>query len=198
MSGNEKLSGFVDGELSVEERKELEQLLTSDKKSAARVNDLRAGSALTRLAFEMLADEEDFKDFSNQVLAKLTPEKLPLFERLKLTVAETFTYQRPMFVTAMATAMVVAIAAVPVAKLAFDKPDGYAADNIEVESVSVSDAAAHGEAKVRPVVLETEKGDALIWTVEEPAEKLKDSKTDERNEELDGEPPSNEKKAGEL
>lgn len=188
-----KLSAFVDGELSVEERKQVEQLIASDKAAAGLVADLRAGAGLTRLTYENAADEVDFKDFANQVLAKVKPEKLPLFERLKLTLSETFTYQRPMLVTAMATAMALAVA-VPFTMKMVEQPAGYAAKDVEVQSVAVS-----SESRVRPIVYENEKGDAIIWTVEEPGKQdVQQKKDDEKNEEIDVDSATPEKKAGEL
>src|SRR5437868_14953747 len=88
------LSPFVDGELTPEERTQVEQHLAANKESAMQVADFRAASGLMRLTFEQQADQEDWKDFSNEVLAKLTPEKAPLFERMKAALSETCTYQR--------------------------------------------------------------------------------------------------------
>ena len=76
------LSPYVDGELSPEERKQVEQHLANNKESASQVADFRAGDALIRHALEMQADQVDWKDFSDEVMGKLTPEKLPLFERV--------------------------------------------------------------------------------------------------------------------
>ena len=95
------LSPFIDGELTPEERQQVEQHLAANKESAMQVADFRAASGLMRLTFEQQADQEDWKDFSNEVLAKLTPDKPPLFERLKTSLAEMFTYQRGAFVGAM-------------------------------------------------------------------------------------------------
>lgn len=192
----QKLSAFVDGELSVEERKQIEQLLANDKAAAGLVADLRAGSGLLRLTYEAKADEEDFKDFANQVLAKVTPQKLPFFERLTLSLSETFKYQRPMLMTAMATAMAL-IVAVPVGIKLMEPQAGYGSKDVEVQSVAVS-----SEGAVRPIVYENDKGDAIIWTVEQPGQEdtagQQKKKTDEKTEELDVDPSTTEKKAGEL
>lgn len=190
-----KLSAFVDGELSVEERRQIEQLISSDKAMAGLVADLRAGAGLTRLTYESAADEIDFKDFSNNVLAKIgaNKESLGFFEGLKLRLTETFTYQKPMLVTAFATAMALIIA-VPVGVGLMHGPDGYGAKDVEVETVSVS-----SESRVRPIVYENDKGDAIIWTVEEPDKNVQQQqKTDEKNDEIDVDSNSAEKKAGEL
>ncbi len=185
------LSPYVDGELSPEERLAVERHIAADKSSAAQVADFRAASGLTRLSFEMLADEQDFTDFANQVMARVTPEKLPLLERVKLSVSEMFTYQRGMLVTVGAMACALALMAAAVVKLSGQDPEGYANARVEVQSVSVDT-----DAKVRPVVMETEKGDAIIWMVEDATVKKGD---DARREELDLEPgPDASKKAGEL
>src|SRR5258706_3923698 len=108
------LSAFVDGELSPEERVQVEQHIVASKESAMEVADMRAASGLMRLTFEQAAEGEDWKDFSNQVLAKLTPERAPLLQRLALSLSEMFTYQRRPFLTlAGAVALAVAVA-VPV------------------------------------------------------------------------------------
>ena len=184
------LSPFVDGELTPEERQQVEQHLAANKESAMQVADFRAASGLMRLTFEQQADQEDWKDFSNEVLAKLTPEKPPLFDRLKTALSEMFTYQRGAFVGAMVTAALM----VTVASLAFilgtsKGGAGYANDQMKVISVKPQ-AGAH----VAPVVMETDNGDAIIWMVD--TQKDAGGKTDEvRDEEIDPDPP---KKAGDL
>jgi anti-sigma factor RsiW len=192
-----KLSAFVDGELSVEERKQIEQLISSDKALAGLVADLRAGAGLTRLTYEAAADEVDFKDFANQVLEKVgaNKESLGFFEGLRLRLTETFTYQRPMLVTGFATAMALLIA-VPFGVTLMQSPAGYGAKDVEVQSVSVS-----SESRVRPIVYENDKGDAIIWTVEEPdkaVQKTDGNPHDEKSDEIDVDSNSAEKKAGEL
>ena len=185
------LSPYVDGELSPEERQAVERHIAADKESAAQVADFRAASGLTRLSFEMLADEQDFSEFANQVMARVTPQKLPVFERLKLSMSEMFTYQRTTLVTAGAMAFALALMAGAVVKLSGADPEGYANARVEVQTVSVDT-----DAKVRPVVMETEKGDAIIWMVDDGTAKKSD---ETRREELDLEPtPDASKKAGEL
>jgi anti-sigma factor RsiW len=185
------LSPYVDGELSPEERQAVERHIAADKESAAQVADFRAASGVTRLAFEMAADEVDFTEFANQVMARVTPQKLPLFERLKLSMSEMFTYQRGTLVTVGAMACALALMAAAVVKLSGGGADGYANDRVEVQTVSVEN-----NSKVRPVVMETEKGDAIIWMVEDGAVKQNDAV---RGEELDMEPaPDASRKAGEL
>lgn len=191
------LSPYVDGELSPEERQAVERHIAADKDSAAQVADFRAASGLTRLSFDMLADEQDFSDFANQVMARVTPEKLPLFERLKLSLSEMFTYQRGTLVTAGAMAFALAAAVGIGFQISGGSVDGYANPTVEVQTVSVD-----SDSPVRPVVMETEKGDAIIWMVDDGAAKKDAAKKKHdgtRGEELDLEPtPDASKKAGEL
>ncbi len=185
------LSPYVDGELSPEERQAVERHIAADKDSAAQVADFRAASGLTRLSFEQLADEQDFSEFANQVMARVTPQKLPVFERLKLSMSEMFTYQRNTFVTVGAMACALVLVAGAVVKLSGGDSGGYANPRVEVQTVSVET-----NSKVRPVVMETDKGDAIIWMVDDGAP-VKGADT--RNEELDLEPAHDaSKKAGEL
>src|ERR1700693_4633598 len=88
------LSPFADGELSPNERTRVEQHLASCGDCTGRVADLRAESGLLRVGMEMLTDDVDFSGFSQAVMAKVGPAKLPLLERLKLSWSERFTYQR--------------------------------------------------------------------------------------------------------
>jgi hypothetical protein len=141
----------------------------------------------------MLADEQDFSDFANQVLARVTPQKLPLLERLGLSLSEMFTYQRGTLLTAGAMACALLLAVGAVVKLTGQDSAGYANPKVEVQVVSVDN-----DAKVRPVVMETDKGDAIIWMVDD-GDARPDVKQDTKREELDLEPtPDASKKAGEL
>lgn len=190
------LSPYVDGELTPEERQQVEQHLAASKESANQVADFRAMSGLIRHSMDLAADEVDWKQFSNDVMAQLVPEKLPLLERLKLSLTEMFTWQRgPLFTGAALSA---AAAIVLVAVLGQSSPVGYGAERAEVQTVSID-----REAKYQPVVMETKGGDSIIWVVEEPDEKVDPRKTTgtEDNEELGLDPAhqqAEEKKAGEL
>jgi anti-sigma factor RsiW len=163
------LSPYVDGELSPEERQQVEQHLANSKESAAQVADFRAGDALIRHSLDMAADDVDWKDFTNQVMARITPDKLGLFDQLKLTLSELFTYKRGTMIAAFAGAAAAALVAVPLAmKLAAGAPEGYANAKVEVQSVTVDN-----DARVRPVVMETDNGDAVIWLVPDKKEQKK-------------------------
>jgi anti-sigma factor RsiW len=192
------LSPYVDGELSPEERQQVEQHLGANKESADQVADFRAMSGLIRHTLDTAADEVDWKQFSNDVMARLVPEKLPLFERLKLSVIETFTWQRGPLLTGAALASAAAVVAAVV--LTGGNPVGYAQPNMSLQAVTVDDSAS--SFKVQPVVMKTKGGDSIIWMVEEPAPEQKPPavKNGEEGEELGIDPvsPKDEKKAGEL
>ncbi|MER2563720.1 MAG: zf-HC2 domain-containing protein [Myxococcaceae bacterium] len=161
------LSPYVDGELTPEERQLVEQHLQNSKESAAQVADFRAGDGLMRNALDMQADDVDWKKFTEDVMGRVTPEKLPLFERLKLTFSEMFLYQRgPMVAGLVGAAAAVAIAIPLTMSLVGQAPEGYGAGRVEVQTVSVDT-----EATVKPVVYETESGDAVIWVVDAPEKK---------------------------
>jgi len=161
------LSPYVDGELTPEERQQVDQHLQNNKESAAQVADFRAGDGLMRNALDLQADDVDWKKFTEDVMARVTPEKLPLFERLKLTLSEMFLYQRgPMVAGLVGAAAAVAIAIPLTMSLVGQAPVGYGAGRVEVQTVSVDTAAT-----VKPVVFETESGDAVIWVVDAPEKK---------------------------
>lgn len=156
------LSPYVDGELSPEERRQVEQHLSNSEASAREVADLRAGDALMRHALEMQADQVDWKDFTDGVMSRLTPERLPFFERLKLTFSEMLTWQRGPLLAGFAGAAAAVAIAIPVT-MRLATPDGYGAARLEVQTVAVDT-----HANVKPVVMETDDGDAVIWVVDGP------------------------------
>lgn len=190
------LSPYVDGELTPEERQLVEQHLQNSKESAAQVADFRAGDGLMRNALDMQADDVDWKKFTEDVMGRVTPEKLPLFERLKLTFSEMFLYQRgPMVAGLVGAAAAVAIAIPLTMSLVGQAPEGYGAGRVEVQTVSVDT-----EATVKPVVYETESGDAVIWVVDAPEKKDGGRKKGGGNDEEDvaPTPPTEEPKKQDL
>lgn len=171
------LSPYVDGELTPEERQLVEHHLANSKESTAQVADFRAADGLMRHALEMRADEMDWKAFAEDVMAKVTPEKLPLLERMKISLSEMFIYQRGPLLAGFAAAALAVLIAVPVT-MKFATPDGYGGSKVEVQMVSVEDTATF-----RPVVMETDTGDAVIWVVESVPDAGKKKKDGEHNEE---------------
>jgi anti-sigma factor RsiW len=176
------LSPFIDGELVPQERVAVERHLGACRDCTGRAADLRAEAGLVRVGLEMAADEVDFKDFTQKVMARVTPEKPPLLERWTLSIRETFQYQRRMMFASMATAAVVALIAIPLAMRQGD-PLGYAAPQMAVQSVTTDEGAT-----VAPVVMTTEDGDAIIWVVDQgevaPAAIDKDNDDDDDDEDV--------------
>jgi hypothetical protein len=111
----------------------------------------------------MAVDEVDFKDFAQKVMARVTPEQPPFLERMRLTLSEMFTYQRTAMISSLATAAVLMLIALPLL-LRERAPVGYAAERMTVQAVRI-----HDEARVAPVVMETENGGSIIWLVDEEA-----------------------------
>jgi anti-sigma factor RsiW len=154
------LSPFVDGELAPGERMRVEQHLASCGDCTGRVADLRGESGLLRVGMEMLTDEVDFSGFSQAVMAKIGPAKLPLLERLNLSWSERFTYQRGMILGALGAAAALAVVTT-IGISGGAGPAGYANERMALHSVTTDD-----EAHVAPVVMQTESGDSIIWVVD--------------------------------
>ena len=183
------LSPYIDGELSTADRVNVERHLSVCRDCASRAADLRAESALLRVGLEMAVDEVDFRDFTQRVMARVTPERPPLLERLRISLSEMFLYHRTAMVSSLATAAVLALVVVPLVMNQNDAPMGYGADRMRVRAVRASEGA-----KVAPVVLESDDGDTIIWVVEQDsphdASPAKPGSTpDDTLDELDGETP---------
>lgn len=153
------LSPFIDGELTPAERQTVERHLAACPDCTGRVADLRAESGLVRLGMEMFADEADFSGFAQKVMARVTPEKAPLWDRLRLSIQEMFLYQRGALVTAAATVAVVVLATLLLTREG--TPAGYERETIAVQKVEVDESE-----NVRPVVMNTDNGNAIIWLVD--------------------------------
>jgi anti-sigma factor RsiW len=156
------LSPYIDGELSPADRVNVERHLSACRDCASRAADLRAESALLRVGLEMAVDEVDFKDFTQRVMARVTPERPPLLERLRISLSEMFLYHRTAMVSSLATAAVLALVVVPLVVNQDDVPMGYGADRMRVRAVRASEGA-----KVAPVVLESDDGNTIIWVVDQ-------------------------------
>lgn len=162
------LSPFVDGELTPAERVTVERHLSACRDCTGRAADLRAESGLIRHGLDLAADEVDFKDFAQKVMARLTPYKPPLLERLRVSLSEMFLYQRTALVSSLATAAVM-LFVVALALTWKGTPEGYARPQLAVDSVTTEAGA-----KVAPVVMTTDQGDAIIWLVSSEPEKVEE------------------------
>lgn len=164
------LSPYIDGEVSPAERVNVERHLAACRDCASRAADLRAESALLRVGLEMAVDEVDFKDFTQRVMARVTPERPPLLERLRISLSELFLYHRTALVSSLATALVLALVGVPLLLQHNDAPLGYGADRMRVRAVRASEGA-----KVAPVVLEGDDGNTIIWVVDQDSQPAHDA-----------------------
>jgi anti-sigma factor RsiW len=172
------LSPYVDGELSPSDRQTVERHLSACKECTGRVADFRAEAGLVRVGMEMLADEVDFKDFANKVMARVTPDRLPLLERWRLSLSEMFEHQRGTMVASLAGAAAALAIAVPL--LMNQAPEGYAEPQMAVRSVETGSSG-----DVAPMVMTTSGGDAIIWLVDQPEETSAPAIEEEDSEELD-------------
>ncbi|MFP2911820.1 anti-sigma factor family protein [Pyxidicoccus sp. 3LFB2] len=155
------LSPYVDGELTPAERVNVERHLSACRDCTGRAADLRAESGLLRVGLDMAVDDVDFKDFAQKVMARVTPEKPPLLERMKLALSEMFLYQRTAMISSLATAAVLVLVGLPLL-LSDRAPVGYAAERMTVKSIQ-----PYQNARVAPVVMETDNGGTIIWLVDE-------------------------------
>ena len=188
------LSPYIDGELAPAERVNVERHLSACRDCTSRAADLRAESALLRVGLEMAVDEVDFKDFTQRVMARVTPERPPLLERVRISLSELFLYHRTAMVSSLATAAVLALVAVPLLAQRDDVPLGYGGDRMRVRAVRASEGA-----KVDPVVLESEDGSTIIWVVDQESDARQDDESDELDMETPKDEPANPTpKGGEL
>jgi hypothetical protein len=162
------LSPYIDGEVSPAERINVERHLGACRDCASRAADLRAESALLRVGLEMAVDEVDFKDFTQRVMARVTPERPPLLERMRISLSEMFLYHRTAMISSLATAAVVVLVAVPMAMNRPDAPPGYGADRMRVLKIDQVSNSTTG-ATVTPMVLESGDGNIIIWPMDEDA-----------------------------
>jgi anti-sigma factor RsiW len=177
------LSPYVDGELSPSDRVNVERHLAACKECTGRAADLRATSGLVRIGMDFAADDVDWKDFNQKVMAGLTPHKPPFGERLKASVSEMFLYQRGPLVASFATAMAV-IAVAATFLLRPQTPLGYASPRMALEQVETTDA------HVTPVVMTTENGDTIVWIVDrvDPPSASTSKPQDDEDDEEDATP----------
>ncbi len=157
-----QLSPYIDGEVSPADRVNVERHLAACRDCASRAADLRAESALLRVGLEMAVDEVDFKDFTQRVMARVTPERPPLLERLRISLSEMFLYHRTAMLSSMATAAVLVLVAVPLVMRQQPSAVGYGADRMRVRAISAS-----SDERVAPVVLESDDGSTIIWEVDD-------------------------------
>jgi len=105
------LSAYADGELSPEERAEVEEALRGDPALQARLADLQALSGLMRASLEQEADAVDFSGFADAVMAKLPAAKKPsAWARFTVWLDEQLRYHRWQVASGLAAAVLLLVA----------------------------------------------------------------------------------------
>jgi len=158
-SSVQELSAHLDGELSPPARVALEAHLTSCPSCRARLDELRALGIALRRRFEAQAEAADLSGFTERVLARLSPHRPPLGERLSVAFRE-WRRHRPAVVWGgfgLAAAALLAVLALP-------RPFEAALEPGPTLQAVSTEESSH----VAPVVLKTEGGDAIIWLVDHP------------------------------
>jgi anti-sigma factor RsiW len=156
------LSAYADGELSPSARVAAEQHLADCTACTARVAELHAVGVALRRHLDARVEAVDFSDFASQVLARLTPHRPSLGERLRGSWEEWRNHRPTTLVGGVGLAVAAAVAFLVVPG-ALDSLQADAHSKPTVLSVS-TDEHSH----LTPVVLKTEGGDAIIWLVERP------------------------------
>ena len=105
------LSAYADGELSPDERAEVEEALRGDPKLQARLADLEAFSGLMRASLEQEADLVDFSGFADRVMAALPAEKKPsAWARFTVWLDEQLQFHRWQVASGLGAAVVLLVA----------------------------------------------------------------------------------------
>ncbi|HZJ52992.1 MAG TPA: zf-HC2 domain-containing protein [Myxococcaceae bacterium] len=145
------LSAYVDGELTAAERETVERALLADPRLREVERSMRGlGSAVRTLSAAEVA-KADFAGLADRVMARVS--RRPGFAARLLE-----TWRRPW----LPVGGLVAVAAAAFFVLRPVAPTAAA------EGVVVQSATADSQPELRPVVLKTESGDAIIWLMERP------------------------------
>jgi anti-sigma factor RsiW len=145
------LSAYVDGELTVAERETVERALTADPRMREIERSMRGLGTALRTHCEAEAAKADFAGLSDRVMARVS-------RRPGVLAQLRDAWRRPWLPVGGLVAL--AAAAFFVLRPVTPPPS--------VGGVDVSSVTADTEPGLRPVVLKTETGDAIIWLVEKP------------------------------
>jgi len=138
----------------------VEHHLASCEESAREVEAMRRVSNGLGALMEETAEKEDWSAFSKGVLAHLTPEKLPFFQRLKIQFVESFTYQRGWILAGMSAVVLIGLSTYIWVRPS--EPVGYGRPHLSIQTVT-----AKAGSSLKTIVTQTETGDAVVWMVEE-------------------------------
>ena len=145
------LSAYVDGELTAAERETVERALSADPRMREIERSMRSLGSAVRLLSEAEVAEADLSGLADRVMARVS-RRPGVLDRLRDA------WRRPWL-------PVGGLVAVAAAALFFFRPVAPPAAS---EGVVVQSVTADSQAELRPVVLKTESGDAIIWLVEKP------------------------------
>jgi anti-sigma factor RsiW len=146
------LSAYVDGELTAAERETVERALAADPRLREVERSMRGLGSAMRAVSEAEVAKADFAGLADRVMARV-PRRPGVLDRLRAV------WSRPW----LPIGGLVAVAAAAFFSL---RPVAPAAS---IEGVDVKSASAdNSQPELRPVVLKTETGDAIIWLVEKP------------------------------
>ncbi|MBI5545099.1 MAG: zf-HC2 domain-containing protein [Deltaproteobacteria bacterium] len=154
------LSAYADGEVSVQERSQVDVHLSGCADCRARLQDLQSLSQVVAATLIAKAEDADFSRFADQVMARITPDRPGLLERLRIGWQEILTYHRAAVVSSMVTAAVTLAIAVPlVYRYALSQGPG---PEVIVQDLQLDDP------NVKPVVMKLDNGKTLIMLVRQP------------------------------
>jgi anti-sigma factor RsiW len=145
------LSAYVDGELTADERETVERALAADPRVREIERSLRGLGPAMRVLSEAEVEKADFSGLADRVMARVS-RRSGVLARLREAVRGPW----------LPVGGLVALAAA--AFFAF-RPVAPAPS---VAGVDVSSVTADSQPELRPVVLKTDTGDAIIWLVEKP------------------------------
>jgi anti-sigma factor RsiW len=145
------LSAYVDGELTAAERETVERALAADPRVREIERSMRGLGSAVRTLSEAEVAKADFAGLTDRVMARVS-RRPGVFLRLRDA------WRRPW----LPVGGLVAVAAAAFFVLRPVAPPAV------VDGVVVQSATAESQPELRPVVLKTESGDAIIWLVEKP------------------------------
>lgn len=145
------LSAYVDGELTAAERETVERALAADPRVREIERSMRGLGSAVRTLSEAEVAKADFAGLTDRVMARVS-------RRPGVLVRFRDAWRRPW----LPVGGLVAVAAAAFFVLRPMAPPPA------VDGVVVQSATADSQPELRPVVLKTESGDAIIWLVEKP------------------------------
>jgi anti-sigma factor RsiW len=145
------LSAYVDGELTAAERETVERALSADPRMRELERSMRGLGSAVRAMGEAEVARANFSGLADRVMTRVS-RRPGLLDRLGEV------WRRPW----LPVGGLVAVAAAAFFVFRPVAPTG-ATDGVVVQS-----ATADSQTELRPVVLKTESGDAIIWLVDKP------------------------------